>query len=83
VRLAAERVQALRPPSQAHQALKDALMTPAAQVPPATRRRPSRQPAAIDAAINAAGKEPAPFAAAGPRCPALDPPQCNTGARVS
>ncbi|MCP9900436.1 S-methyl-5'-thioadenosine phosphorylase, partial [Cyanobium sp. Cruz CV13-4-11] len=39
VRLAAERVQALRPPSQAHQALKDALMTPAAQVPPATRHR--------------------------------------------
>jgi 5'-methylthioadenosine phosphorylase len=32
-------VQALRPPSPAHQALRDALMTPAAQVPPATRRR--------------------------------------------
>lgn len=39
VRLAAERVQALRPPSPAHHALRDALMTPAAQVPPATRRR--------------------------------------------
>jgi 5'-methylthioadenosine phosphorylase len=58
VRQAAERVQALRPPSQAHQALKDALMTPAAQVPPATRRRtdlftapywgPFTQPAATE-----------------------------------
>jgi 5'-methylthioadenosine phosphorylase len=39
VRLAAERVEALRPTSTAHHALRDALMTPAAQVPPATRRR--------------------------------------------
>ncbi len=39
VKLAAERVEALRPGSTAHHALRDALMTPAAQVPPATRQR--------------------------------------------
>ena len=39
VRLAAERIQALRPPSPAHQALRDSLLTTADQVPPATRRR--------------------------------------------
>ncbi|KEF42822.1 MAG: S-methyl-5'-thioadenosine phosphorylase [Cyanobium sp. CACIAM 14] len=39
VRLAAERVAALRPRSTAHHALQDALMTPAEQVPPATRER--------------------------------------------
>jgi 5'-methylthioadenosine phosphorylase len=39
VKLAAQRVGALRPPSAAHQALRYALMTPAEQVPPATRLR--------------------------------------------
>jgi len=39
VRLAAERVAALRPPSSAHHALRHALMTPAAAVPAATRQR--------------------------------------------
>jgi 5'-methylthioadenosine phosphorylase len=39
VRLAAERVAALRPPSSAHHALRNALMTPAAAVPITTRQR--------------------------------------------
>ena len=39
VRIAAERVGALRPPSSAHHALRHALMTPAAAVPQATRQR--------------------------------------------
>ena len=39
VRLAAERVGALRPPSSAHHALRHALMTPVEAVPAATRRR--------------------------------------------
>ena len=39
VRTTAERVAALRPGSTAHSALRDALMTPKDQVPPATRRR--------------------------------------------
>ena len=39
VRTTAERVAALRPGSNAHGALRDALMTPKDQVPPATRRR--------------------------------------------
>ena len=39
VRLAAERIGELRPRSSAHQALRSALMTPADQVPAATRRR--------------------------------------------
>jgi 5'-methylthioadenosine phosphorylase len=39
VRLAAERVGAQRPSSPAHRALRHALMTPASQVPIATRRR--------------------------------------------
>jgi 5'-methylthioadenosine phosphorylase len=39
VRLAAERVAATRPPSQAHSALRHALMTPAHAVPPETRKR--------------------------------------------
>jgi 5'-methylthioadenosine phosphorylase len=39
VRMAAERIGALRPPSKAHQALRHALMTPKEQVPAATRQR--------------------------------------------
>jgi 5'-methylthioadenosine phosphorylase len=39
VRLAAERLAATRPPSRAHSALRNALMTPAHVVPAATRRR--------------------------------------------
>ena len=39
VALAAERVAALRPPSEAHHALRHALMTPLAAVPEETRRR--------------------------------------------
>jgi len=39
VAMAAERVAAQRPPSSAHQALRHALMTPQAAVPPATRAR--------------------------------------------
>ena len=39
VRLAAERVAALRPPSNAHHALRHALMTPMEAVPAATRQR--------------------------------------------
>jgi 5'-methylthioadenosine phosphorylase len=39
VAMAAERVGAQRPPSSAHQALRHALMTPQAAVPPATRAR--------------------------------------------
>ncbi len=39
VQVAAQRVAALRPPSAAHQALRNALMTPPDQVPAATRRR--------------------------------------------
>jgi 5'-methylthioadenosine phosphorylase len=39
VRLAAERVAATRPPSRAHSALRNALMTPAHAVPADTRRR--------------------------------------------
>jgi 5'-methylthioadenosine phosphorylase len=39
VRAAAERVGAMRPPSSAHHALRNALMTPKEQVPAATRRR--------------------------------------------
>ncbi len=39
VRLTAERLAVLRPSSTAHQALRDALMTPADKVPPATRER--------------------------------------------
>jgi 5'-methylthioadenosine phosphorylase len=39
VRMAAERIGALRPPSSAHHALRSALMTPAEQVPAETRRR--------------------------------------------
>jgi len=39
VALAAERVAALRPPSEAHHALRHALMTPAAAVPDEARRR--------------------------------------------
>jgi 5'-methylthioadenosine phosphorylase len=39
VRLAAERVGALKPASPSHQALRHALITPAAAVPAATRRR--------------------------------------------
>ena len=39
VRMAAERVAALRPPSSAHTALRHALMTPPHAVPAATRRR--------------------------------------------
>lgn len=39
VRLAAERVAVQRPSSPAHRALRNALMTPAEQVPPETRRR--------------------------------------------
>jgi 5'-methylthioadenosine phosphorylase len=39
VRLAAERVAATRPPSRAHSALRNALMTPPQVVPAATRRR--------------------------------------------
>jgi 5'-methylthioadenosine phosphorylase len=39
VRLAAERLAATRPPSRAHSALRNALMTPAHVVPAVTRRR--------------------------------------------
>jgi 5'-methylthioadenosine phosphorylase len=39
VRLAAERVGAIRPPSRAHHALRNALMTPPHAVPAETRRR--------------------------------------------
>jgi 5'-methylthioadenosine phosphorylase len=39
VRMAAERVAALRPRSSSHHALRSALMTPAEQVPAETRRR--------------------------------------------
>ena len=39
VRTTAERIAALRPSSPAHQALRDALMTPKDQVPVATRKR--------------------------------------------
>ncbi|MEB3173033.1 MAG: S-methyl-5'-thioadenosine phosphorylase [Cyanobacteriota bacterium] len=39
VRVAAERVAVQRPPSSAHHALRNALMTPAKEVPKATRRR--------------------------------------------
>jgi 5'-methylthioadenosine phosphorylase len=39
VRLAAERIAALKPASPSHQALRHALITPAAAVPAATRRR--------------------------------------------
>ena len=39
VRTTAERIAALRPSSPAHQALRDALMTPKDQVPVATRQR--------------------------------------------
>lgn len=39
VRLAAERVAATRPPSRAHSALRNALMTPAEAVPAETRQR--------------------------------------------
>ena len=39
VAMAAERVGALRPPSAAHHALRHALMTPQAAVPPETRQR--------------------------------------------
>ena len=39
VRTTAERIAAQRPISSAHSALRDALMTPPDQVPPATRRR--------------------------------------------
>jgi 5'-methylthioadenosine phosphorylase len=39
VAMAAERIAAQRPPSSAHQALRHALMTPQAAVPPATRAR--------------------------------------------
>ncbi len=39
VRLAAERVGAMRPPSSAHHALRHALMTPVEVVPAATRQR--------------------------------------------
>ncbi|QPN66374.1 S-methyl-5'-thioadenosine phosphorylase [Synechococcus sp. CBW1006] len=39
VRMAVERLGELRPPSTAHHALRHALMTPADQVPPETRRR--------------------------------------------
>ncbi|MDI9407107.1 MAG: S-methyl-5'-thioadenosine phosphorylase [Chitinophagaceae bacterium] len=39
VRVAAQRIAALRPTSQAHQALRHALMTPPEAVPLATRRR--------------------------------------------
>ncbi|MFY8147749.1 MAG: S-methyl-5'-thioadenosine phosphorylase [Prochlorococcaceae cyanobacterium] len=39
VRMAVERVGQIRPTSGAHQALRHALMTPAEQVPPETRRR--------------------------------------------
>jgi 5'-methylthioadenosine phosphorylase len=39
IRVAAERVAAMRPASTAHHALRNALMTPAERVPTATRRR--------------------------------------------
>jgi 5'-methylthioadenosine phosphorylase len=39
VKAAAERVAAMRPPSSAHHALRNALMTPKEQVPAATRRQ--------------------------------------------
>jgi 5'-methylthioadenosine phosphorylase len=39
IRMAAERVAALRPPSTAHHALRHALMTPPERVPATTRRR--------------------------------------------
>ena len=39
VRTTAERIGVQRPASQAHTALRDALMTPADQVPAATRRK--------------------------------------------
>jgi 5'-methylthioadenosine phosphorylase len=39
VALAAERVAALRPPSEAHHALRHALMTPVEAVPEQARRR--------------------------------------------
>ena len=39
VKLAAERVAATRPPSRAHSALRNALMTPPHAVPAPTRRR--------------------------------------------
>jgi 5'-methylthioadenosine phosphorylase len=42
VAMAAERVGAQRPPSSAHPALRHALMTPQAAVPPATRARTAR-----------------------------------------
>ena len=42
VAMAAERVGAQRPPSSAHQALRHALMTPQAAVPPATPARTAR-----------------------------------------
>ena len=39
VRLAVERIGTVRPPSDSHQALRHALITPAQAVPAATRRR--------------------------------------------
>jgi 5'-methylthioadenosine phosphorylase len=39
VAMAAERVGAQRPPSDSHHALRHALMTPQAAVPPETRQR--------------------------------------------
>jgi 5'-methylthioadenosine phosphorylase len=59
VRLAAERVGAMRPPSSAHHALRHALMTPVEAVPAATRQRTDLFTApywgAYQAAADAAG----------------------------